>query len=109
MLSAFLPKKELISIFGQNLLERDDLIEVYKELLGISKVKPFDCVGTSEEVCVAFFLSMQKGEYEQDPIMKFFQQDVLPKIPDIDRLKEQVFENSEKHSIPEEFKEVLRT
>ncbi len=105
MLSAFLPKKELLNIFGQNLFAREDLIQVYKELLGVINLKPFDCVGTPDEVKVAFYLALQKGEYDGDPVMELFQKDVLPKISDVELLKEQVFFKSEKHSIPKSFQE----
>ncbi len=108
MLSAHLPKKDLISIFGQNLFAKTDLLSIYKELLGVSDIKPFDCVGTPGEVKVAFYLAMLKKEYENDLIMQYFKKDVLPNIPDIEELKGGVFKNSEEHSIPEEFQDVLK-
>ncbi len=104
MLSAFLPKKVLVSIFGQDLFAREDLVQLYKELLGVSEIKPFDCVGIPEEVQIAFHIAMQSHEYDGEPAIEFFRDNVLSNIPDIESLREQVFKKSETHSVPQEFK-----
>ena len=53
MLSAFLPEEKVREIFGKGLLEDETLWPVMKELCGETDVKPFECVGTREEVCMA--------------------------------------------------------
>jgi hypothetical protein len=103
MLSAFLPKQQLVNIFGQNLFDQSALLPVYKELLGVSTIKPFDCVGTPEEVQAAFYLAMLRREYENDAIMKFFQKEAFPKIENIDTISKEVFRFSNEHRIPKEF------
>jgi hypothetical protein len=108
MLAAFLPKQEVIKIFNQNLFTKNDLLQTYKELLGVASVKPFDCVGTPEEVKVAFYLALQKGEYDNDFVMKFFKDEVLPKIENIEQLKNEVFEPSKEQRIPKEFSEISK-
>lgn len=50
IMSPFIPQDELIDIFGKNLLEDSDLIPILKQLNGEVEVKPFECVGTVEEV-----------------------------------------------------------
>ncbi len=107
ILSAFLPKKQLIDIFGENLFNQTSLLTTYKELLGVSSIKPFDCVGTPEEVQVAFYLAMKRGEYKNDTIMKFFRKEVLSKIKNIDTISKKVFKLSDKHRIPKEFQRSL--
>ena len=56
IMSPFISKKELIEIFGHDLLEDIDLLPVLKQLKGEADVKPFECVGTIEEVnaCIDF-------------------------------------------------------
>jgi hypothetical protein len=108
ILSAFLPKQELINIFGQDLFNQTSLVATYKELLGVSKIKPFDCVGTPEEVQVAFYLAMKKKEYNNDLMMNLFQEEVYPKIKNIDAIGKEVFKLSDKHRIAKEFQEVLK-
>ena len=96
-------KEELVEIFGQDLFTKKELLQIYKELLGTEAFKPFDCVGTPEEVKVAFYLASQKGEYKDDIIMKFFEKEILPGISDIQKLQEKVFTKSNEHRVPEEF------
>lgn len=56
-LSAFLPKAKVVELFGKNLLDDARLLNTYRDLLGLGKLKPFDCVGTFEESRVAMQLS----------------------------------------------------
>ena len=107
MLAAFLPKEQLVNIFGQNLFAKEALLQTYKELLGVAAIKPFDCVGTPDEVRVAFYLAMQKGEYANDVVMQFFQKEVLPQTADIEQLQKQQFQKVVEHRIPQEFQGVL--
>lgn len=50
IMSPFIPQDELTSIFEKNLLEDKDLLPILKQLNGEVEVKPFECVGTVEEV-----------------------------------------------------------
>ena len=107
MLAACLPKEDVVGIFGQDFLAKEDLVQTYKELLGVVNIKPFDCVGTPDEVRVAFYLASKKGDYDIDVSMSFFQKDVLPEISNIDELEKQIFQKVETHRIPKEFEGVV--
>lgn len=50
MLAAFLSEERLVEIFGANLWENEELLEDWEKLLGVIEQKPFECVGTVEEV-----------------------------------------------------------
>lgn len=50
MLAPFLTKEELKNIFGADLLDDMELEKYYRELTGLDKTKPFECVGTRDEV-----------------------------------------------------------
>ncbi len=50
ILSPFLPKEKLIAIFGKDLMADASLQPILEELNGTASVKPFECVGTVEEV-----------------------------------------------------------
>lgn len=50
ILSPFLYKEKLVDIFGEDLFERKDLLKTFIELTGNGDNKPFECVGTYEEV-----------------------------------------------------------
>lgn len=66
MLSAFLPAQEVQKIFGKNLFEDEKLWPVLQELCGEVAVKPFECVGTREEVCMALCEIIRRHEEEQN-------------------------------------------
>lgn len=69
-LAAYIPKKEVIKIFGKNLLADEKLIPLYKELLGIKGIKPFECVGTPQETKFAFSLIAKRGEFNKDSVVR---------------------------------------
>ena len=50
ILRAFISKEEMIDIFGENLLDKKELEKDFLELIGQSETKPFECIGTIEEV-----------------------------------------------------------
>ena len=55
VLSPFIKKEKLVAIFGRDLSTDSSLQPIFEELNGTAPVKPFECVGTVEEVkaCVA--------------------------------------------------------
>lgn len=69
MLASQLPKQEVISIFGKNMLDDKDLIPLYKDLIGEGSMKPFDCVGTFEESLQALEIIKNKGEFDVSKII----------------------------------------
>ena len=50
ILSPFLSRQKLTTIFGKDLLIDNTLRPIFEELNGTAPVKPFECVGTVEEV-----------------------------------------------------------
>ena len=60
ILAPFLEEQERIDIFGHNLLDDKELERYYKELTGVYKTKPFECVGTRAEVNEAICLLKEK-------------------------------------------------
>ncbi len=104
--AAFTSADDVESIFGDDLLNKESLMKTYKELLGIEGVKPFECVGTPEEVKLAFYMLYKKGEYKDSLVMQMFEKEVVPEDLDVEELKTDVFKSGE-HSVPEEFRDIL--
>ncbi len=100
-MAAFLPKKELLTMFGGNFYESDALLPLYRELLGLEKFKPFECVGTPDETKAAFLLAHKRGDLNGTVAMKMFVHDVLPGISDGDALIETAMKPTGEHFIPE--------
>lgn len=90
-LSAFLPKKEMISIFGANLYAKKRLLPFVRRTLGIEGFKPLDCVGEPEEMIVAMHYASLRKEYAQDAAMQIFNEH-FPSTYNFANLKEKVFD-----------------
>lgn len=78
MLAAFVSKETAVATFGKNLFAEESLLTTYQELWGEKGVKPFDCVGTPQEVKLAFAYVHDTGEYKADVIMQYFKEHILP-------------------------------
>jgi hypothetical protein len=65
LFAPFVPADDLKSLFsGQDLFEKPLLQETFKGLLGIEGVmKPFECVGETAELRLAYHMAQQKGGY----------------------------------------------
>jgi hypothetical protein len=88
------------------------LLPLYKELLGIEGIKPFECVGTNEEVTYAMYLYYQKikNNSQTPPIIKLFKDKILPTLSadDLLFLEKKLFtQYTEETNIPEVFQKIL--
>lgn len=106
LLAAFLTKKDVLSIFGQNLLNKRSLLIVYKEILGIEGHKPFECVGTPEEALWAFREVITKKAYSNDCIVQMLPNSVKEEIPEF-LAKSNLFSVSTRHTIPKNFSDAI--
>lgn len=93
MLTPFLPKPDLHKIFGSSLLEKNELGSTLEALRGIAPVKPFECVGTVEEVNIA--LTHRLKTYEQDQLLQH-----IPLAKD--DLSKQLSNWNTQHALPQE-------
>ncbi len=103
ILAPFLEKKDLIGIFGKNLFEEKKQLQGFKELVGESSHKPFECVGEIEESILAF-LMLKDTEYEKDFVVKEILS-LLDNKYDESELKKKYLDSLEKHNIPEKYME----
>ncbi|MCL2634807.1 MAG: hypothetical protein FWD34_09885 [Oscillospiraceae bacterium] len=75
MLAAFLDDETLISIFGENLLENPELSDILTALKNPDYDKPFECVGTREEVNTALDMISGKPNYPRPGLLDCFNDD----------------------------------
>ncbi len=108
ILAPFISREKMMEVFGKNLFEEEKLKDLFLELLGVQDNKPFECVGTAEEVAVAFYLVSEKNEWKDDLMVRIFKAKVLPQIENIEELKKKVMGTYlEESLVPEEFREIL--
>lgn len=71
MLSPFVTEERILKIFGENLLEKQELRPLLDELRGLTQAKPFECVGTVDEVNAVVQLLAQKfGTHDSPALLK---------------------------------------
>ena len=105
ILSPFLYKEELIDVFGEDLFEKESLRKTFLELCGFEKTKPFECVGTYEEVRYAISKTIENLEAQNEELpllLKYYRENF--KLVDGNFLK---FYN-ENNFLPKEFDKILR-
>lgn len=108
ILSPFLSRPTLIRIFGKRLLDEESLAPILDELSGISEVKPFECVGTPEEVNVALQMTCERlrGSEKAPALLRNSNAHPFTKVTDaeISRLLGAFNKN---HLVPEKFLQYL--
>ena len=87
ILSPFLSKEKLVAIFGKDLMADASLRPIFEELNGTAAVKPFECVGTVEEVRACMEAVDGRREKVESILNRF---------------------NNE-HFLPEKFEQILKT
>lgn len=61
LMSNFVSQDDMIKIFGENLLDKKEMLNYFLELLGKTTNKPFECVGTIKEVTYVVNNLVKKG------------------------------------------------
>lgn len=75
ILSPFLPPGAVETIFGQNLFYNETLKPLLDKLCGFADEKPFDCIGTINEVNAAMrHLASGYRDAELPPLMAYFKE-----------------------------------
>ncbi len=103
ILSPFLTEDEMTGIFGENLLTRGDLKEIFDGLVGFSEVKPFECVGTHVEINAALKETAERyiAEGRRLPVLLEYYYDRVSH--ENGTFKELLCEFNHENDIPEEF------
>jgi hypothetical protein len=69
ILSPFIHENKLTEIFGKNLFQDESLINELEQLCGLQDIKPFECVGTRNEVILALDASMERMDLGMLPAL----------------------------------------
>ncbi len=105
ILSPYLTIDEIVDIFGENLFEKKDLEKTFIELCGFGDIKPFECVGTYEEVQYAVVKTIEKYEknnIELPYLLELYKNNYTMKVNEYDKFY------NEENFLPKEFDEILR-
>ncbi len=84
-------------IFNYDLFQDENLINLALQLAGVKESKPFECVGTYNEVRAAFYLAAQKLQ-EQDQ--------ALPVV--VQRVKEEILDSYSSQALEQLVQDILK-
>lgn len=101
ILAPFMDKGTLVRLVGKNPLDDGAQLEGYRELLGLSGHKPFECVGEISESRWAFNQLTDRADWQDDVIIRELKKEVPTQAEDL------IFTPSSTHLIPEDLKDVL--
>ena len=111
ILSPFLSLAELRKIFGKDMLDDSKMMEYFIELIGQSEHKPFECVGSIDEVNLAVSLAVRRLEQEGAELPLLFREYKkrgLYHPEHIDTLNAECCGSfNEQNLLPDEFKTIL--
>jgi hypothetical protein len=110
ILSPFLKPETLAGIFGANLLDNPALEKTLEELSGIADNKPFECIGTVDEVNAALTETVKMYRDDELPyLLKIFQRHGSPEnIKPVD-IQERLRQLEPDHFVPEKYLNLLVT
>ena len=109
ILSPFIPMIELVHIFGKNLFEKPEMLEYLKELTGIADVKPFECVGTIDEVNAALHMFIARHKHEKLPLLIDYYSNTTNFSPDDPKISAKILnEFNNDHFLKPEFIAVIK-
>lgn len=111
ILSPFVEELRLTEIFGKNLLEEPSMLPYFEQLIGITEHKPFECVGSIDEVNLAVSLAINKYLQNKKTLPLMFSEYVKkglysPEFLDEKQIKYCSLYNKQ-NLLPPEFSEVL--
>ncbi len=112
MMYPFVAEEDMVRIFGRNLFDDDATMLVIRDLVGLGRQKPFECVGTRQETMAALHLGLLRAKRLRGRLPRVLSRvetDILPHLPAGARLSEQLLSDwTEDHCIPTEYQNLIR-
>jgi len=98
---AVFPSEQVDLVFQKNLFDDPDLLETFKQMLGLTEHTPFECIGEVNETRLYMKKCLEKGLVGQ--AIDLFQAEILDKYsinwPEIEQKYDHVYEME--HSVPD--------
>lgn len=110
ILSPFLSQQRLTEIFGADMMNDMTMLDTMKQLIGLSPEKPFECVGSRDEINTAICLAIEKLEQEGKELPKLLAYYKSEGLYQKNQGRENYYYTyyDKQHLLPEEFDEILK-
>lgn len=106
-LAPFLPKAELVAIFGRNLFEDAAQVTGFAALCGLGAPKPFECVGETAESAAVIAHLAGHPDWRDDAVLRRLR-DIYPSLREIDhKVYRALFERKYPHRVPQPYQAML--
>jgi UDP-N-acetyl-alpha-D-muramoyl-L-alanyl-L-glutamate epimerase len=108
-LAPFMPRARLTGIFAADLLDDEAQLPGYRELAGITRHKPFECVGEPAESLAALRMVAASPDWADHAVVRQLRTEVADPdwLPDAEF--DAVFRADAPHYAPERYADALRT
>jgi hypothetical protein len=107
----FVSGADLIRIFGQDLYQAEESIQIIRALVGMDGPKPFECVGITHELIAALWLSVQKQERDGAALpvaLRYARENILSLHPEAGNWAATLLASYGPHRLPADFEAVLK-
>jgi UDP-N-acetyl-alpha-D-muramoyl-L-alanyl-L-glutamate epimerase len=109
LLYPFLGSAKLVGIFGKDLFKDGSLKEMLLDLTEVGRVKPFECVGTKEELKLCLYLAVKLDGNSQKPLLKIAAEEILTGEKNLEQRSRAILSDwGDENNLPENFQKVLR-
>lgn len=103
-LAPFMRRERLQEIFGRDLLNEADQLAGFRELLGLTHAKPFECVGTVSESQSVMRHLIERADWQDAAVVSGLAPEVLElSVPGL----RQLLKERGPHRIPEPYREAV--
>ena len=109
ILSAYLSDDKIVDIFQTDMLNDESMKELFEQLTGILDDKPFECVGTRDEVNIAVCMSIRHHEKTNKSLPLLYSYYKTTKYYEVYKDKSvDMLSFNEENNLPEQYKELVK-
>ena len=108
ILSPFLPNEKITKIIGRDILDDPNMLQFLHQLNGRSKIKPFECVGTTREVSLALSATYKKISNSTSNIPFLIKKHNSEQNTKSDNIENALKEWNSEHFLPLELERIIK-
>ena len=105
IISPFVNREAQEKIFGKDMLNDDSLTPLFDQLTGIADEKPFECVGTIDEVNTALGMAAQTWQKPYPALLQHFEKH---KRPETDSFEKVLNGWDDRHFLEDRFLKIIK-
>jgi len=109
ILSPFIEMTRMIEIFGKDMFDDKDLLHEFNQLIGIAETKPFECVGTVDEVNASLCRIISDRPGTLPFLLEYYKQSSNYKVFKNKDFSVLLKEFNDEHYLLKDFENILRS